>query len=282
MEQTGLVLEGGGMRGIFTAGVLDWFLEAGISVDQCIGVSAGACHACSYLSGQIGRGYDSFTKYMKDKRYCSIESFFTTGNLFGVDFIFETIPRELLPIDAETFRNSRTKFQVVITNCLNGKPEYPEVKDAHEDVMYVRASSSLPLISKPVMINGVPYLDGGVGDSVPILQSEKQGNTKNIVVLTRDINYRKKKSSTMAILKAVYKEYPEFVEQMESRHIRYNETLKYLRRREREGKVLIIRPQKQLKIGRLERNEEKLYATYRHGYYVAKRLNKKIRKFLED
>lgn len=280
MEHTGLVLEGGGMRGIFTAGVLDYFLDENIEFDQCIGVSAGSCHACSYLSKQRGRAYDAFVKYMHDKRYCSVYSLVTTGNLIGTDFVYNVIPNELLPIDAETYLKSKTKFQATVTNCITGKAEYLEVKDVKKDVDYIRASSSLPLISKMVEIDGTPYLDGGIADSIPIEQSIKQGNTKNIVVLTQPRDYQKKKSNMGSLIRFAYRKYPKLIEASEKRHINYNRTLSYLREQEKKGTAFIIQPEYDLGIGRLEKNEPKLKVAYQYGYDLAKHMRHEITAYL--
>lgn len=280
MEQTGLVLEGGGMRAITTAGVLDYFLDENIEFDNCIGVSAGSCHACSFLSKQRGRAYDAFVKYMDDKRYCSVHSLLTTGNLFGTDFVYNIIPNELLPIDAETYSKSKTKFQATVTNCITGKAEYLEVKDVKKDIDYIRASSSLPLISTMVKIDGTPYLDGGIADSIPIEQSIKQGNTKNIVVLTRPRDYQKKKSSIGGMIRFAYRKYPKFIEASEKRYLNYNKTLSYLWEQEKKGTVFIIQPEYDLGIGRLEKNEPKLKAAYQYGYDLAKKMGDEIKAYL--
>ena len=227
-DKTGLVLEGGGLRGIFTAGVLDFFLEKNIKFDNCIGVSAGACHACSYLAKQHKRAFDVSVDYLDDKRYCTLYSLIKTGDLFDVDLVYNEIPNKLNPIDNETFKENKTKFQAVITNCETGEAEYPEVKDFDKDTIYVRASSSLPLLSRMVKINGNVYLDGGVSDSIPIKKSMENGNTKNVVVLTRDKSYRKKQSALGKITAIRYKKFPKFVELMNTRYSRYNEVLDYI------------------------------------------------------
>ena len=227
-EKTGLVLEGGGLRGIFTAGVLDVFLEKNIEFDSCIGVSAGACHACSYLAKQYKRAFNVSVDYLDDKRYCSFYSLIKTGDLFGVDFVYDEIPNKLNPIDNEAFKKNKTKFQVVITNCETGEAEYPEVKDFDKDTIYVRASSSLPLLARMVEINGNVYLDGGVSDSIPIRKSIENGNKKNVVILTRDKSYRKKQSALGRITGVKYKKFPKFVELMNTRYIRYNKELDYV------------------------------------------------------
>ena len=270
-EKTGLVLEGGGLRGIFTAGVLDFFLEKNIEFDGCIGVSAGSCHACSYLSKQYKRAFNVSVDYLDDKRYCSMHSLITTGDLFGVDFVYGEIPDKLNPIDNETFMKSKTKFQAVITNCRTGEAEYPEVKDFRKDTVYIRASSSLPFLSKMVKINGELYLDGGVSDSIPIKKSIENGNTKNVIIMTRDKKYRKKQSKLGKISAIRYKKYPKFVELMNTRFSRYNEILEYIYELEKQGKVFIIQPETPLNLGRIEKNKEKLTNVYNTGYEQAKK-----------
>ena len=270
-EKTGLVLEGGGLRGIFTAGVLDFFLEKNIEFDGCIGVSAGSCHACIYLSIQYKRAFNVSVDYLDDKRYCSMHSLITTGDLFGVDFVYGEIPDKLNPIDNDTFMKSRTRFQAVITNCRTGEAEYPDVKDFRTDTVYIRASSSLPFLSKMVKINGELYLDGGVSDSIPIKKSIENGNIKNIIIMTRDKKYRKKQSKLGKISAIRYKKYPKFVELMNTRFSRYNEILEYIYELERQGKVFIIQPETPLNLGRIEKNREKLTNVYNIGYKEAEK-----------
>lgn len=281
-EKTGLVLEGGGLRGIFTAGVLDFFLEKNIEFDGCIGVSAGSCHACSYLSKQYKRAFNVSVDYLDDKRYCSMHSLITTGDLFGVDFVYGEIPDKLNPIDNETFMKSKTKFQAVITNCRTGEAEYPEVKDFRTDTVYIRASSSLPFLSKMVKINGELYLDGGVSDSIPIKKSIENGNTKNVIIMTRDKKYRKKQSKLGKISAIRYKKYPKFVELMNTRYSRYNEVLDYIDELEAKGEIFVIRPEVELTLGRIEKNKKKLLEVYSIGYETAKKNYENLKKYLEE
>ena len=250
---------------------MDFFLEKNIEFDGCIGVSAGSCHACSYLSKQYKRAFNVSVDYLDDKRYCSMHSLITTGDLFGVDFVYGEIPDKLNPIDNETFMKSKTKFQAVITNCRTGEAEYPEVKDFRTDTVYIRASSSLPFLSKMVKINGELYLDGGVSDSIPIKKSIENGNTKNVIIMTRDKKYRKKQSKLGKISAIRYKKYPKFVELMNTRFSRYNEILEYIYELERQGKVFIIQPETPLNLGRIEKNKEKLTNVYNIGYEQAKK-----------
>lgn len=280
-EKTGLVLEGGGLRGIFTAGVLDFFLEKNIEFDNCIGVSAGACHACSYLAKQHKRAFNVSVDYLDDKRYCSFYSLIKTGDLFGVDFVYNEIPNKLNPIDNETFKKNHTKFQAVITNCETGEPEYPEIKDFDKDTVYVRASSSLPLLSRMVKINENVYLDGGVSDSIPIKKSIENGNKKNVVILTRDKSYRKKQSALGKITAVRYKKFPKFVELMNTRYSRYNEILDYIDELESKGEIFVIRPEVELTLGRIEKNRKKLFEVYNIGYETAKKNYEKLKEYLE-
>lgn len=280
--KTGIVLEGGGMRGVFTAGVLDYLLEKNIEFDYCIGVSAGACHACSYLSKQHGRAFAVTTDYLKDKRYCSVYSLVTTGNMFGAEMLYEIIPRELYPIDNEALKNGKTKFYAAVTNCETGKAEYPEVKDFFEDVDYVRASSSLPLISKIVDIKGNKYLDGGITDPIPVVKALASGCEKALVVLTQPKGFVKKPDGFMKLMKMKYKKYPKFIEAMENRSKVYNETLELIDRYEEKGKLFVIRPEEPLNIGRTEKNIEKLKLAYKEGYSVIQKRYDEFTKYMEN
>lgn len=281
MANPALILEGGGMRGIFTAGVLDFFLDAGFRFPSVLGVSAGACHACSFLAGQRGRAYETVARYLDDKRYCSLYSLVTTGDLFGAKMLYETIPRELYPIDNDAFLKHPVRFQAVVTNCLTGRAEYPEVRDLLEDLVYVRASSSLPAVSRMVPIKGGLYLDGGIADSIPLLQSMRQGNRKNVVVLTRHREYRKEPNSLMPLLRLKYRRYPELVHSLETRHVRYNDALHLVKREEEQGNALVIAPAAPLDLGRIEKDRRKLRAVYEQGYAAAKRQEDALRAFLE-
>ena len=276
----GLILEGGGMRGVYTAGVLDFFLDKGILLDNCFGVSAGACHACSYLAGQRGRAFATAVDYLGDKRYCSLHSLITTGDMFGAEMLYETIPKELYPIDNASFLKNTAVFQAVVTNCETGKAEYPVIKDLLRDIGYVRASSSLPLVSRIVKIGGKPYLDGGIADSIPVRQSVLQGNLKNVVVLTRHRQYRKGENKLMPLLKMKYKAYPKLVESLQSRHIRYNETLEYIAGEEQKGNLFVIAPQEPLGLSRVEKNREKLQKAYETGYADARRSFSAVKGFI--
>ncbi|MBR3211821.1 MAG: patatin family protein, partial [Firmicutes bacterium] len=250
----GIVFEGGGLRGIFAAGVIDYLLDNGIVFDHVMGVSAGACHACSYLSGQRGRSYAVSTDYLNDKRYMSMDSLAKTGDLFGVDFIYHKIPEELYPLDNEHFKESGVTFRVGVTNCITGEAEYPQVKDMIEDVDLVRASSSLPLLARMVYINGTPYMDGGIADSVPIKASEAFGCEKNVVVLTRPAGYRKDPEKLTKVIGMKYRKFPKMVEALKHRDEVYNETMDYIDEGVAKGTIFRIAPMGDLEIGRLEKD----------------------------
>lgn len=270
MNNAALILEGGGMRGLYTAGVLDFFYDKNIEFSSLYGVSAGACHGCNYLSKQRERGLKVYTEHVHDKRYMGIGNLIKTGDYFSKDFNLNIVPNELNKFDYETMRSSKCDFYAVVTNCETGKPEYLKVDDLKKDLDKVWASSSLPMLSRMVTVDGNKYLDGGVADSIPIKRSIKDGNKKNVVVLTRDITYSKAKNSLMPLLKIKYKKYPKLIKAMENRHIMYNETLEFLKEQEKKNNVFIIRPKKEVTIGRLEKNKEKLYALYYEGYNEAK------------
>ena len=271
-HQTGLVLEGGGMRGLFTAGVLDFFLDQHLTFDRCLAVSAGACHACSFISGQRGRAFRVGTDYLNDRDYCSTYSLLTTGDLFGAEFLYDRIPNELDLYDYEAFDASHTKFHPVVTNCQTGEAVYPQAVDMHKDIQYVRASSSLPLVSRIVWVDGSPYLDGGIADSVPIQKAQEMGCTKNVVILTRPGGYRKKKDSTLPLIRARYWRYPKLVKAMEERHLRYNETMDLLDAQNASGETFVIRPAADLELGRVEKDAAKLTRAYQAGYAEAQRI----------
>ncbi|MBQ3281431.1 MAG: patatin family protein [Eubacterium sp.] len=276
----GIVFEGGGLRGIFDAGVIDYLLDKGIVFDHVMGVSAGACHACSYVSGQRGRSYAVSTDYLDDPRYMSMESLAKTGDLFGVDFIYHKIPEELYPLDNEHFLKSGITFRAGVTNCVTGEAEYPQVKDLFRDVDLVRASSSLPLLARMVDIGGTPYMDGGIADSVPIKASEAFGCEKNVVVLTRPVGYRKEKEKMTRVVAMKYRKYPKMVDALRHRAETYNETMEYIDRGVADGTIFRIAPMGDLDIGRLEKDPAKLRKAYLEGYYVAEGLGKKLEEFL--
>lgn len=282
MVNAGLVLEGGGMRGIYTAGVLDFLLEKDLFFAQTYGVSAGACHACSYLSKQRGRAFRIGTNYLNDKRYCSFYSLITTGDLFGAKMCYDTIPNELDLYDYDTFSAYPGEFFAVVTNCRTGQAEYLPVRELHRDVIAVQASSSLPLLSRMVPIGGELYLDGGASDSIPLGQSIRAGNRKNLVILTQCPTYHKKPNKTAPLIRLRYPRYPQVAKAMATRHVRYNEALELVRSEQRAGRAFVIQPKTTPAIGRTEKDLKKLRALYEEGYRDASECWDKLEQFLAE
>ena len=280
MYQAGLVLEGGGMRGMYTAGVLDFFLDKGIEFSNCYGVSAGSCHLCSYLSKQKKRAYRVSVKYLKNKNYCSIYSLLKTGDIMGADFCYNRIPNELDIYDHEEFEKYNGKAYAVVTNIENGETEYHRLVDMHKDIQWIRASSSLPLVSRNVEIDGTLYLDGGISDAIPIRKSIEDGNKKNVVVLTKHVGYVRKPASHLGLLKARYRKYPMVAEIMKKRHETYNETMEFLEEEERKGNIFVLRPQYDSNVGRLEKDKKKLRALYKQGYQDAEKSYEAMKEYL--
>ena len=282
MYQAGLVLEGGGMKGIYTAGVLDFFLDKGLEFSSCYGVSAGACHLCSFLSKQRGRAYDISVDYLGDKNYCSISSLLRTGDLFGVKMCYDDIPNRLNPYDYDAFNAYPGRAFAVVTNIETGRPEYLRLREMHRDILAVRASASLPLVSRTVRIDGKPYLDGGLSDSVPIMHSILDGNRKNVVVLTKEVGYRREPAGNLGLIRLRYAKYPKVYELMAGRHVAYNRMLDYLEAQEKNGQAFVIRPQKKSGVGRVEKDKEKLRLLYEEGYQEASESYERLMAYLEE
>lgn len=282
MSKVGLILEGGGMRGLYTGGVLDFFLDKGIFFHDIVGVSAGACNAVSYVSKQRGRNFKVNTDYIGDKRYLSLGGVFTKGSIFGMDFLFEEIPNKLVPFDYETYYNSGMHLTIVVTNCETGKAEY--LDGSHKTLInqYLKASSSIPMFAPIVEIEGKKYLDGGTSDSIPIKCSQDRGNNKQIVVVTRNDGYVKKAEPFSLAYRSKYKEYPQLVHTIQNRHHMYNDTLEYLKVLEASGEALVIRPSKPITIGRFEKDVNKLKVLYENGYEDAKALYEEIKEYCKD
>lgn len=278
----GLILEGGAMRGMFTAGVLDVFMENNIEFDGVIGVSAGATFGCNYISRQIGRTIRYNKKYCKDKRYCSFHSLITTGDLYGEDFCYNKIPNELDPFDNETFKKSDTEFYIVATDIESGEPVYKKYDvDDPDALSWMRASASMPLASRIVEIGDRKFLDGGMSDSVPVKEFEKMGYHKNVVILTQPYDYVKSKNSVLPLIKMVYKKYPKLIDVMKNRHIMYNETTDYIKEKESKGELFVIRPKEKLCVNHVEHSDEKLEQAYQEGRKVALENLDKVQKFLK-
>ncbi len=264
MGKTGLVIEGGGMRGIYAAGVLDVLMDYDLSIDGIIGVSAGAIHGCSYISGQKGRSIRYYKKYCTDERFMSMKSFLKTGNVVGTQFCYHDLPEKLDPFDYEAFRKSGIRFYVGCSNLVTGKPEYFPITDMKEQIDLVRASASLPLLSQIVDYQGMKLLDGGCTDSIPVRAFRKMGYEKNLVILTRPDGYVKKKEHYL-FSGWIYRKYPNFRRALSQRHLRYNAEVEDIRKLERGKSVYVIRPSQDLTIGRLTKDPEEIQHVYDIG-----------------
>lgn len=278
--KTGLVLEGGGFRGIYSAGVLDILLDQGIAFDGVIGVSAGAAHGCSFLSKQRGRSINYYTKYCNDWRFMSLRSFILTGNVVGVDFSYRELPERLVPYDYDAFDKCGVPFYVVVTNLETGKAEYIKIEDMHSDIDYIRASASLPYFSRIVDIDGNKYLDGGCADGIPVKQFQAMGYDKCVIILTRHDGYVKNQEHG-AMAKLMYRRYPNFVRSLLELQDRYNQTLEFIREEEKKGNVFVFRPSEPLTIGRMEHDKEKVRAVYDIGVTDARRELERLKEWLK-
>ena len=268
--KVGLVLEGGGMRALFTAGVLDALLDVKeLDIDGIVGVSAGALFGANYVSGQKERAIRYNKKYARDKRYMGLHRWITTGNAVNKEFAFYEIPFKLDVFDQEKFKESKIDFYVVMTNVENGKSEYVLITDVFEQMEYLRATSALPFASKIIEINGKKYLDGGISDSIPIDYCESLGYDKIILVLTRPENSYKEDKLNF-LYKLVYRKYPNLVERLINMGKDYEVVLKKIKKLENENKIFVIRPPKVLKIGRLEKDENKIQEVYDIGLNTGK------------
>lgn len=281
--KTGLVMEGGAMRGMFTAGVIDVFLENGIEFDGAVGVSAGAAFGCNYKSKQAGRVIRYNMKYCGDPRFCSIKSLIKTGDMYGADFCYHEIPDKLDIFDYETFINNPMEFYVTVTDVNTGKPIYKKLDkdDGGDYIEWIRASASMPLVSKVVNIGEFKLLDGGMSDSVPLEFFESIGYKKNVVILTRHKGYVKKKSKAFPIFKIVLRKYPKLIESMSVRHDIYNKEIEYIEKRERDGDAFVIRPPEELPINRTEKDPEVLKKVYELGRKTAEDRIEELKRFLE-
>lgn len=266
MNDTGLILEGGGMRGLYTAGVLEYFAQHDIHFPYIIGVSAGACMAASFLSEQEGRNRTVSIDYVNDKRYLSFSNFIRKGELFGMDFIFDEIPNTLVPLDVNKIISGKEEFVIVTTNCETGEPMYFYKEDYDEKTLgkLLRASSSIPFFADAVEHEGRYMLDGGIVDPLPIIKAESDGYAKNVVVLTKPKGYYKKQSRMSTMIN--YKKYPKVDERMKVRYKHYNERLDYIFEQEKTGNIIVIAPSEDSGVGRTTRNKEKLENLYELGY----------------
>ena len=279
----GLVLEGGAMRGMFTAGVIDVMMENGITYDGIVGVSAGAVFGCNYKSGQIGRTIRYNTKYCRDKRYCSLRSLLKTGDLYGADFCYRQLPEELDKFDIEAYQKNPTAFYVVCTDVETGMPIYKRCdRGTGEELLWMRGSASLPFVSRPVEVDGRLLLDGGMSDSIPLRFFEGIGYNRNVVVLTRPRTYVKKKSRFRPLMRMALRKYPFLADAVIERPEAYNEAVRYISEREEKGEVFVLRPERELDVRRTEKNPEKLWEAYREGRKTAEKNMDALRAYLEE
>ncbi len=272
--EVGLVLEGGGMRGAYTSGVLDMFMEEAIDFNYIIGVSAGASNGASYVSNQLGRNKKVFVDRVGDREAAGLRHFLFGDGYLNMDYLYDVIPNEKEPFDYESFRKSGKIFKVALTELESGSVEYIDVLEdktiSNEKINdYLRASSSLPIITSPSRVGDKLYFDGGIVDSIPIRKAIEDGYKYNVVVLTRNTDYRKSPQRLGFFSRKYLKRYPRVLEKLEKRHIMYNETVEYIFKLEEEGKIFVFRPLEKINVGRLDKDKDKLYKLYLQGYKEA-------------
>ncbi len=277
----GLVLEGGAMRGLFSAGVMDVMMEHGVGFDGIIGVSAGAAFGCNYKSGQAGRAIRYNMRFAKDRRYCSLWSLLTTGDLFGAEFAYHVVPSKYDLFDNEAFERSKTEFYVVCTDVLTGKAVYKRcMKGGYDFCEWIRASASMPVASRVVDLEGYKLLDGGMADSIPLAYFHSIGYEKNIVILTQPEGFRKTPNRLMPLIRWRLRSYPNIVKTMEERHLMYNRELDYVKEAERKGDTLVIRPHEALPIGHVSHDPSEMKRVYDMGRHVGEERISEIELFL--
>lgn len=284
MQKATLILEGGATRGVFTSGVLDYLMEQNLYMSHVIGVSAGSCNAVDYVSRQIGRTRDCMIPTDKSEGYMNgVRKVIKEKSLMNMDLIFDTYPNETFPFDFETYFQSEIKCEIVMTNCLTGKAEYHDERRDREKLMKLcRASCSMPLVTPIVNVDGIPYLDGGLADSIPIERAKSLNNEKIVVILTRNLGYRKKKISKgmTEVYRRAYKSYPNLIRAILTRKFYYNRAINRVEHLEREGKIFVLRPQIK-PVARLERNAEVLMNFYDHGYRLMEQEYDRLKRYLE-
>ncbi len=278
----GLVLEGGALRGLFTAGILDVLMENGVRFDGLVGVSAGAAFGCNYKSGQAGRVIRYNKRFAHEWRYCSWRSWIATGDLFGGEFCYHKMPDELDVFDKETFDSNPMEYYAVCTDVETGEAVYKRLmKCSPETYEYIRASASMPMVSRIVEIGGSKLLDGGVTDSIPLRFFQQQGYERNLVILTQPADYQKRHNRLMPILRLWLHRYPKMIEALDKRHEMYNQQLEYVREEERKGNTYVIRPPQKLVIGHISHDENEMQGVYQMGRRVGEGRLKDIVEFLE-
>ena len=283
MYNSGLVLEGGGSRAIFTSGVLDAFMESDITFPYVIGVSAGSCNGASFLGKNIHRQHDITINYCRDKNYMGMDSLRKNGEYLNLEWIFGELTYNLMPLDYDTFENSGAVLCAVLTNALTGKAEYFYPKDLREfGCPILKASCALPIATKGVALDGMHYFDGGLTDSIPLKRALEDGCQKAVVILTQDKSYIKSPYKGAKLIKKIYKKYPLLVNNILNRHDMYNGQLRYIEEQEKLGNVYVIRPTKPLNCSSIERDTTKLEAIYQLGYIQGKKEVEKVKAFLEE
>jgi predicted patatin/cPLA2 family phospholipase len=271
-ERSGLVLEGGGMRGVFTCGVLDNFMDRGIRFPYSIGVSAGACNGLSYMSGQRGRAKYSNIDLLDKYRYIGLKKLLLTGNIMDFDLLFDKFPNEIIPYDYEAYAQCKERYEMVTTSCVTGEACYYDEKLSPERIIdIVRASSSLPFVCPIAYVDGEPMLDGGIADSIPIERARALGYDRNVVVLTRNRGYRKPDKKGV-VPPFMYRKYPALREAIANRNKLYNTQLELIERLEDEDEIVVIRPEKPIVVDRMERDVQKLLDLYNEGYDCASKI----------
>ncbi len=281
MKEVGLVLEGGGMRGAYTAGVLDFFLDEGLDFPYVIGASAGACNGSSYMARQRGRNYEVIVEYGSHPEYISYKRMLKEKQLFGMDFIFDVLPNRLVPFDYDSFYSNKGTFVVATTDMVSGKPVYyDQFPDRNSLLQVIRASSSLPFLAPSISYQGKQLMDGGISDPIPVEQSARFGNDKHVIVMTRNDGYIKRKMKLGWYFHRKFREFPDFAKTMVERHYRYNQQLQTVKDMEDEGKAFVLRPLKPLQVSRVERKRERLHNLYVQGYEEARNQANQLEAFL--
>lgn len=276
----GLVLEGGAMRGLWTAGITDVMMEHDIWPDGLIGVSAGAAFGCNYKSRQIGRAIRYNMRFAKDSRYSGIRSLLTTGDYFNAEFDYHIVPKQYEIYDDDAFNHNPMEFIVVCTDVETGEAVYQPLTEANYDTYeWIRASASMPLVSKVVSIQGRKLLDGGVADSIPLTYTESRGYDRNVVVLTQPLGYQKEHNRLMPLMRLALRRYPEMIKALDYRHIMYNKQLEYVAQAEREGRCLVIRPDTKIPIGHISHNPQQMQHVYQIGRAIGERYIERIKDF---
>lgn len=265
-----LVLEGGTFRPIFSSGVMDALLDNDIHFPYVIGVSAGISDGVSYVSKQKKRNYDILVNLRHDKRYIGIRNYITDRSMFGIKFVYEDMPRDIYPFDWETYRNSTANVRIGVTDAKSGTAQYLDGKELDEKCTMLKATCALPFVFPVIKLNGNEYYDGGICDPIPVRKAIEDGNEKLLIVLTRPESYRKKLSTTNKLTaKYIKRKYPNLAEPLLTRHIRYNETVRFCEQLEKEGKAVLLRPTEEVQIGSFEKDIEKIKRIYQFGYNLA-------------